>query len=63
MKGVVDMMCGPLTRCKLCLLLLCVVLLVVNNVGDEGATALAEAWKTCPELRDVNLISELYTSL
>ena len=31
---------------------------LVNKVGDEGATALAEAWKRCPELRDVDLASE-----
>ena len=54
MRGVVDMMCGSLTRRNLCLLYMCVCFLV-NNVGDAGATALAETWKRCPELRDVNL--------
>ena len=31
------------------------VCLLDNKVGGEGATALAEAWKSCPELRDVDL--------
>ena len=51
------------SSCDVCVVgMMCVaaaaVCLVDHNVGDAGATALAEAWKRCPELRDVNLASE-----
>ena len=57
------MTCGALSHdasCACCCVFVC---LIDNNVGDEGATALAEAWKRCPELRHVNLDSELCIGL
>ena len=58
MRGVVGIMCGPLTHDASYVCCCVFVCLLGNKVGDEGATALAEAWKRCPELRDVNLESE-----
>ena len=35
-----------------------VVCVAVNDLGAEGGTALAEAFKSCPELRHVGLAGE-----